>query len=95
MNKLIIFNESVKSFRKSQQTIHSRIGMIWLHKQRFSQIERVVTKSDKPKKKKNIYKEGMSQKYKELFCFSAALVNKNLMCLQKPKKKLVRCVCVL
>ncbi len=30
MNKLIIFNESVKSVRKSQQTIHSQIGMIRL-----------------------------------------------------------------
>ncbi len=30
MNKLIIFNEPVKSVRKSQQTIHSRIGMIRL-----------------------------------------------------------------
>ncbi len=30
MNKLIIFNEAVKSVRKSQQTIHSRIGMIRL-----------------------------------------------------------------
>ncbi len=30
MNKLILFNEPVKSVRKSQQTIHSRIGMIRL-----------------------------------------------------------------
>ncbi len=30
MNKLIIFNEPVKSVRKSQQTIHSQIGMIRL-----------------------------------------------------------------
>ncbi len=30
MNKLIIFNEPVKSVRRSQQTIHSRIGMIRL-----------------------------------------------------------------
>ncbi len=28
MNKLILFNEPVKSVRKSQQTIHSRIAMI-------------------------------------------------------------------
>ncbi len=30
MNKLILFNEPVKSVRKSQQTIHLRIGMILL-----------------------------------------------------------------
>ncbi len=30
MNKLIIFNEAVKSVRKSQQTIHSGTAMIWL-----------------------------------------------------------------
>ncbi len=30
MNKLILFNEPVKSVRKSQQTIHLRIGMIRL-----------------------------------------------------------------
>ncbi len=43
--------------------------------------------------KKN--KEGMSQKYKDLFCFSAALVNKKPMCLQKSKiKKLDSKMCV-
>ncbi len=31
MNKLIIFNEPVQSVHKLQQTIHSRIEMIWLH----------------------------------------------------------------
>ncbi len=43
----------------------------------------------------NIFKnkEGMNQKYKKLFCFSTALVNKKLMCLQK-KKKLDSKVCV-
>ncbi len=30
MNKLIILKESFKSVRESHQTIHSRIGMIWL-----------------------------------------------------------------
>ncbi len=30
MNKLILFNEPVKSVRRSQQTIHLRIGMIRL-----------------------------------------------------------------
>ncbi len=44
MNKLIIFNEPVKSVRKSQQTIHSRIGMIRL--QLFS--SRKLTDSNEP-----------------------------------------------
>ncbi len=44
MNKLILFNEPVKSVRKSQQTIHSRIGMIRL--QLFS--SRKLTDSNDP-----------------------------------------------
>ncbi len=44
MNKLIIFNEPVKSVRKSQQTIHSRIGMIRL--QLF--LSRQLTDSNEP-----------------------------------------------
>ncbi len=44
MNKLIIFNEPVKSVRKSQQTIHSRIGMIRL--QLF--LSRKLTDSNEP-----------------------------------------------
>ncbi len=44
MNKLIIFNEPVKSVRKSQQTIHSRIRMIRL--QLFS--SRKLTDSNEP-----------------------------------------------
>ncbi len=44
MNKLIIFNEPVKSVRKSQQTIHSRITMIRL--QLFS--SRKLTDSNDP-----------------------------------------------
>ncbi len=47
MNKLILFNEPVKSFRKSQQTIHSDLAMIQktnidaLHKEGKSQ--RIIT----------------------------------------------------
>ncbi len=37
MNKLIIFNEHVQSVRKSQQTTHSRIGMMRL--QLFSKLQ--------------------------------------------------------
>ncbi len=44
MNKLILFNEPVKSVRKSQQTIHSQIGMIRL--QLFS--SRKLTDSNDP-----------------------------------------------
>ncbi len=44
MNKLILFSEPVKSVRKSQQTIHSRIGMIRL--QLFS--SRKLTDSNDP-----------------------------------------------
>ncbi len=44
MNKLILFNEPVKSVRKSQQTIHSRIGIIRL--QLFS--SRQLTDSNDP-----------------------------------------------
>ncbi len=44
MNKLILFNEPVQSVRKSQQTIHSRIGMIRL--QLFS--SRKLTDSNDP-----------------------------------------------
>ncbi len=44
MNKLILFNEPVKSVRKSQQSIHSRIGMIRL--QLFS--SRQITDSNDP-----------------------------------------------
>ncbi len=44
MNKLIIFNEPVQSVRKSQQTIHSQIAMIWL--QLFS--SRKLTDSNDP-----------------------------------------------
>ncbi len=44
MNKLIIFNEPVQSVRKSPQTIHSRIAMIWL--QLFS--SRKLTDSNDP-----------------------------------------------
>ncbi len=44
MNKLILFNEPVKSVRKSQQTIHSRIGMIRL--QLF--LSRKLTDSNEP-----------------------------------------------
>ncbi len=44
MNKLIIFNEPVKSVRKSQQTIHSQIAMIRL--QLFS--SRKLTDSNDP-----------------------------------------------
>ncbi len=44
MNKLILFNEPVKSVRKSQQTIHLRIGMIRL--QLF--LSRKLTDSNDP-----------------------------------------------
>ncbi len=44
MNKLIIYNEPVQPVRKSQQTIHSRIGMIRL--QLFS--SRKLTDSNDP-----------------------------------------------
>ncbi len=44
MNKLIIFNEPVKTVRKSQQTIHSRIALIGL--QLFS--SRKLTDSNDP-----------------------------------------------
>ncbi len=54
MNKLILFNEPVKSVRKLLQTIHSRIGMIqlqlfWNSRIQMIHLERVSSELNSSK----------------------------------------------
>ncbi len=54
MNKLIIFNEPVKSVRKSQQTIHSRIAKKKTGKYSMISGKNIKLKMKKSKKDKQV-----------------------------------------